>query len=282
MKTAALLVSLGVLMVWIALKPHRAMVSAAAPTNAVTELRVCGDPNNLPFSNRAGEGFENRLAAMLAKDLGARVTYTWWPERRGFIRHTLDARTCDVVMGMPAAMEHVDTTRSYYRSTYVFLSPRRRQLHLRTLNDPRLHHLRIGVQMIGDDFANSPPAHALSARGIISNIVGYSVTGDYSKPNPPARIVEAVARGDIDVALAWGPLAGYFAARQPIALELTPVSPRADSPTLPFTFAISMAVRTGDRARLETLNRFIDKNTGAIQQLLHEFHVPLVDAEVHR
>jgi mxaJ protein len=239
-------------------------------------FRVCADPNNLPFSNDRGEGFENRLAEMAAHDLGMRVTYTWWAQRRGFLRNTLNAGACDVVVGAPSHLERTATTRPYYRSTYVFVAPRRRHLALGSFDDPALRRLRIGVQMIGDDFANSPPAHALSSRGIISNVVGYSVMGDYSQPNPPARIVEAVARGEVDAAVVWGPLAGYFATRQGEPLDLTPVTPYAD-PHLPFTFDISMAVRPGDNQRRQLLDDFIVRRRAAIDALLDEYHVPRVD-----
>jgi mxaJ protein len=240
-------------------------------------LRVCADPNNLPFSNERGEGFENQLAEMIARDMGTRVSYTWWAQRRGFLRNTLNAGVCDLVMGVPSHLDRTDTTTPYYKSTYVFVSPRRRHFALASLDDPALRRLRVGVQMIGDDFSNSPPAHALSSRGIITNIVGYSVMGDYSQPNPPARIVEAVARGDVDAAVVWGPLAGYFAARQADPLELTPVSPHAD-PDLPFTFDISMAVRRGDDRRRRFLDDFIARRRAAIDALLDAYHVPRVDS----
>lgn len=271
MKTAAVVCVALVFVAW-GFNGHR--TAARSGGRLAAPLRVCADPNNLPFSNRAGEGFENRLADMIAKDFGTTVVTTWWPQRRGFVRNTLDAGACDVILGVPTALERVDTTQPYYRSTYVFVASRRRHFRIRSLDDPLLHRLRIGVQMIGDDFANSPPAHALSARGIVRNIVGYSVVGDYSRPNPPARIVEAVARGEIDVALVWGPLAGYFGARQVVPLELTPVSPRAGSPSLPFTFAISMAVRRGDHFRRQALDRFIVDRRDAIDRLLDEYHVP--------
>ena len=250
--------------------------SKAAGAIRPPALRVCADPNNLPFSNRAKEGFENRLAEMLSADLATTVSYTWWPQRRGFLRNTLDAGECDVVMGVPARMDRVATTQPYYRSTYVFVAPRRRHLRLASLDDLRLRTLRVGVQLVGDDFANSPPAHALSARGIVRNVVGYSVLGDYSQPNPPARIVEAVARGDIDVALVWGPVAGYFAARQPEPLDLTPISPQADSPSLPFTFDISIAVRRADVARRAAIDAFIARRRSDISHLLDQYGVPRV------
>jgi mxaJ protein len=237
-------------------------------------LRVCADPNNLPFSNDREEGFENRLATMLAADAGLRVEYSWWPQRRGFVRNTLAAGQCDILMGVPTRFELAETTRPYYRSTYVFVSRRDRDLRLGSLDDERLKHLTIGVQMIGDDFANSPPAHALSARGVVQNVIGYSVLGDYSQPNPPARVVEAVAAGDIDVALVWGPLAGYFAQRQSVPLELSPVTPEVDTPFRPFAFDISMAVRRGDTERRQLLEDFIIRRRTEIDRVLADYGVP--------
>jgi mxaJ protein len=248
------------------------IVAAGARTGA-PPLRVCADPNNLPFSNDKGEGFENRLAELLAEDLQTRVEYTWWPQRRGFIRNTLQAGACDVVMGFPTSSELVRTSEPYYRSTYVFVMPRTRRPVLTSMDDRRLRSLRVGVQMIGDDFANSPPAHALAARGLTDNVVGFSVLGDYSKPNPPARIVEAVASGDIDVALVWGPLAGYFARRSSPPLVVAPIAERAHGP-LPFVFDISMAVRKDDAARVRVLNGFLSRRKQAIDAVLDEFDVP--------
>jgi mxaJ protein len=247
----------------------------SGPRSGVTTIRVCADPNNLPFSNEQEEGFENRLANMLAADLGARLEYTWWAQRRGFVRSTLDSGLCDVVMGMPHDFERVRTTRPYYSSAYMFLTKRERRLRMQSLDDVRLRDLRIGVQLVGDDFANSPPAHALSARGLTRNIVGYSVLGDYAQPNPPARIVEAVARGDIDVALVWGPLAGYFAKRSAVPLELSRVTPDWN-PALPFAFEISMAVRRNDSARLRVLDDFIVRRRRDIDATLREFGIPRV------
>jgi mxaJ protein len=240
-------------------------------------VRICADPNNLPFSNDRLEGFENRLANLLAADLGAQPQYTWWAQRRGFVRSTLDAGLCDVVMGMPRGYERTLTTRPYYRSMYVFLARRDRHLRLHSLDDVRLRDLRIGVQLVGDDFANSPPAHALSARGLTRNIVGYSVLGDYARPNPPARIVEAVARGDIDAAIVWGPLAGFFAQRSEIPLELRHVAFNGDE-HLPFAFDISMAVRRDDAGRRRVLDDFISRRRRDIDAILVEFGIPRVEA----
>ena len=241
-------------------------------------LRVCADPNNLPFSNARGEGFENRLAELMARELGRRVEYTWWAQRRGFVRNTLDAGACDVVMGVPSSFELARPTRPYYRSTYVFVSRAGGRSRVRSFDDPALRRLRVGVQMIGDDYANAPPAHALARRGIVRNVVGYSVYGDYATPNPPARIVEAVARGEVDVAVVWGPLAGYFAPRQPLPLRLDPVTPQIDLPFLPFVFDISMAVRRGDDSLRAELDRALVRARPAIDSILAAYGVPRVGA----
>ena len=237
-------------------------------------LRVCADPNNLPFSNQQHEGFENKIAEVIARDMNASVDYTWWAQRRGFIRNTLKAGQCDVVMGVPLGFEMAATTSPYYRSTYVFVYKRDSGLNLQSFDDPALKRLRIGVQLIGDDFANAPPAHALSNRGIIKNVVGYSVYGNYAEPNPTAKIVNAVATGEIDVAIVWGPLAGYFAKSQGVPLEIKPVSPQIDLPFLPFVFDISLGVRRGDDALKEELESILERRRDEIGQILDEYGVP--------
>jgi mxaJ protein len=255
--------------------PKQQQAAAPAP---VRELRVCSDPNNLPYSNQRQEGYENRLAEMLARDLHARLTYTWWPQHRGFLRNTLKAGTCDVVIGLPSSVELAWTTRPYYRSTYVFVSRKDREIAVKSFDDPLLRKLKIGVQMVGDDGANSPPAHALANRGIIDNVAGYSVYGDYSQPNPPARIVEAVAKGDVDLAVVWGPLAGYFAPRQKVPLALVPVFPQIDRPFLPFVFDMSMGVRRGDEKLHAELEAFIERRQPEINALLDRYGIPRLGA----
>ena len=240
-------------------------------------LRVCADPNNLPFSNERLQGFENRIADLLAQEMNVEVQYTWWAQRRGFLRNTLNAGECDVVIGLPTNIEMALTTRPYYRSSYVFVTRRDRRLGLSSLDDEALRRLKVGVQLVGDDGANSPPAHALSRRGIIRNVVGYSVYGDYASDSPPSRIISAVAAGDVDVALAWGPLAGYFAARQPVPLEVVPVSPTKDGPALPLLFDISMGVRRRDRELMTRLEEIVDRRRKDIDAILAEYHVPRVE-----
>jgi quinoprotein dehydrogenase-associated probable ABC transporter substrate-binding protein len=250
--------------------------SPSTPSAPLRHLRVCADPNNLPFSNREQEGFENKIAAMIAREMNLDVEYLWWAQRRGFIRNTLKAHECDLVIGVPASFELAQTTSPYYRSTYVFVYRKDRGLNIRSFDDPQLRKLKIGVQMIGDDFANTPPAHALTNRHIIENVRGYTVYGDYAQANPPARIVEAVAKGEVDVAIVWGPLAGYFAKRQKVPLELIPVSPEIDLPYLPFVFDISMGVRRGDDAFREQLEQILARRRAEIDNILDEYDVPRI------
>jgi mxaJ protein len=239
-------------------------------------LRVCADPNNLPFSNEREEGFENRIARLLARELKIKLRYTWWAQRRGYVRNTLRAGTCDLFVGVPSNFELVLATRPYYRSTYVFVS-RRSAPRIASLDDPRLRRLRVGVQLIGDDFANAPPAMALSNRGIVKNVRGYSVLGDYREPDPPSRIVRAVSNGEVDVALVWGPLAGYFARRSPVPLRVVPVSPEVDLPYLPFVFDIAMGVRRGDTALRDSLEAVIVRRQREIDRILADYGVPRTD-----
>ena len=241
-------------------------------------LRVCADPNGLPASNAHGEGFENRIAALLAHELGARLEYTWWAQRRGFVRNTLRAGLCDVVIGVPAGFDPVLTTRPYYRSTYVFVARRDRGLDVRSFDDPVLRTVRIGVQLIGDDAINTPPVHALSQRGVVGNLVGFTVYGDYAESNPAARVVEAVARGDVDIAVVWGPLAGYFAPLQPVALHLVPVAPAVEARGLRQTFAIAAGVRKDDRALRDALDAALERRRTDVDAILTAYGVPRVAA----
>ena len=247
---------------------------AAGPSGSRTVLRVCADPNNLPYSNQRQEGFENKIAERLAHALKAELTYTWWPQRRGFVRNTLARGTCDVIMGVPAQAAMVAHTRPYYRSSYVFVTPRGRPA-IRSFDDPALRRLRIGIPLVGDDGQNPPPEAALARRGIVDNVVGYAVYGNYAQPSPPLDLLRALERGDIDVAAAWGPQAGYFAHAHHLPLTLTPIPAE---PGLTFTFEITVGVRhgAGDEALLQRLDRALEQERPAITRILASYGVPRV------
>jgi quinoprotein dehydrogenase-associated probable ABC transporter substrate-binding protein len=250
--------------------PREAAVTPAAPGR----LRVCADPNNLPFSNEHREGFENRIADLVARDLHRELIYYWQPQRRGFIRATLNAGHCDLVMGVPAGFALTRNTRPYYRSTFVFVSRRSRHLDVRSLDDPRLRRLAIGIPMTGDDYDNPPPAQALAARRITAHVRGYTLYGDYGRPDPPRNLIDAVADGSVDVAIAWGPLAGYFARREPVALDLAPVTPERDGPGVQFAFDIAMGVRRSDAALAAALDDVLARRATEIRRLLDDYGVP--------
>jgi len=251
------------------------------PSDRPSALRVCADPNNLPFSNRARAGFENRIAELVARELHRTLTYAWWPQRRGFVRNTLDAGRCDLVMGMPTAAGRILATAPYYTSTYVFLSRRSAGPPIASLDDPRLRQVRIGLHFIGDDYHNTPAATALARRGIVRNVVGYSIYGDYAKPNPPAALVFAVARREVDVAIVWGPFAGYFGPRTGVSLVSTPVVPAIDGPGAVFAFAISAGVRRSDTALRAAVDRAIVAERPAIRAVLARYGVPMLQETAH-
>ena len=249
------------------------------PANA---LRVCGDPNNLPFSNARLQGFENELIALIAAELGRDTVWTWFPQRRGFARKTLRAGECDVIAGVPSSYELALTTNPYYRSTYVFVTRADRALDVSSLDDAGLRGLRIGLHTIGDDYSNTPGAEALARRGLGENVVGYSVYGNYGAEHPTTDLIEAVARGDIDVAIAWGPIAGWAAAQDDTPLRLEPVTPRIDPPFTPFVFDMSMAVRRDDVQLRDQLDAALARRAPEIRAILERYDVPIVETGLRR
>ena len=241
-------------------------------------LRVCADPNNLPFSNEQRAGFENRIAGLLAHDMGTTVEFSWRPQMRGFVRKGLKAGACDVYMGVPVAFGPLLTTAPYYRSTYVMVYRARGPVHVRSLDDSALRSLKVGVHMIGDDYQNTPPAQALASRGMIDNVRGYPIVGDYAQPSPQARILEALERGEIDVAIVWGPFAGYFAKRAPSPLAIVPLTPSRDRSGQLFAFDIAMGLRRTDTALARTLDTLLVRERPAIHKILSDYGVPLDSA----
>jgi mxaJ protein len=229
------------------------------------ELRVCADPNNMPFSSREQTGFENRIAALVAGDLSARLMFVWQRMGRGFVREYLDKAQCDLLIGIPTNYRSVLTTSPYYRSTYVFVS--RQKDSVPSLNSIALRASKIGVQVLDEQY--TPPGEALARRGLQSAIVGFDTTGDGAD-----SIVRAVADQKVNIAIVWGPLAGYFAKEFGHNLRLTPVEPEVDPPGLPFTFAISMGVRKGDLALRDQLEQVLQNRRAQIRAILDNFGVP--------
>jgi quinoprotein dehydrogenase-associated probable ABC transporter substrate-binding protein len=258
---------LGLLLLW------AGFIIANASAAEKPLLRIAADPNNLPFSNERLEGFENKIASIIANEMGADIQYIWHAQRRGFFRETLKEGRCDLVMSVPAGFDLALTTRPYYRSSYVFVYPRGKELSLSSLDDPRLRSERIGIQLVGNDGVDTPPAHALARRGIVTNVVGFTLYGDYREENPPARIVESVAKGDVDIAVVWGPLAGYFAKKSSVPLEIVPVTPASDPP-LRYAFNIAMGVRKQDKALRAKLNEILDRKQHEIDTILADYGVP--------
>ena len=207
---------------------------------------------------------------MIARDMHARLTYVWQRMGRGFVREYFGTSKCDMVVGIPTNYNQLLTTRPYYRSTYVFVSRRNAQIKPASLNDPALHGMKVGVQVLDDDYA--PPARALARRGMQANIVGFNSTG-----NEAASIVRAVAAGKVDTAVVWGPLAGYFARQSPKKLVLNPVTPEVDPPGLPFTFAISMGVRKGNTELRDRLQSFLDRHAREIEAILENYGIPTIE-----
>jgi len=258
-------------------KPSESAQASTPVKRGEGGFRVCADPENMPFSSRSLEGFENKIATLIARDFGTTPSYIWWGQRRGFIRNTMNATLeegrCDIVMGVPAGYDLVRTTKPYYRSTYVFVYPASRRPAIRSLDDPVLKKLKIGVHLLGDDYENPPPVHELSKRGIVDNVVGFNTF--YSEANPPSAIVDAVAAGKIDVAIVWGPVGGYFAAKQRVPLAVVPIpSGKGD---LPFAFDIAMGVKKGNDALHARVEQVLDRRRAEIALILKEYAVPVLD-----
>ena len=251
--------------------PHGEAADARAAENV---LRVCGDPNNMPFSNEKLAGIENQIAALVAQDLGWKVEYVWWPHQRGLVKRVLNTERCDVLVGIPKGYDLVRWTKPYYRTGYVIAYQKDRVAQgIRSLDDPLLNTLRVGVQV------NTPPHVALGQRGIVGdNVVAYQLMFD-SNAHPedyPGKEVEDLIAGRIDVALVWGPIAGYFQKKKGAAsLVIVPIDDPKDGGT-PFAFDISMGVRKGDtelKARLESV---LDRKHDEIKAILDDFGVPLL------
>jgi mxaJ protein len=247
--------------------------AAMAQTTRPGVLVVVEEPNNMPFSNDRLEGFENKIAELIAQEMNVKLEYRWRALRRGYFRETIKAGEADLVMGVPRDLDMALTSEPYYRSSYVFVR-RSGSPTIASFDDPALKHLRVGVPLTGD--SNPPPAIELGRRGIIDNVAGYTVFGDYAQPNPPARLIGAVANGEIDVAIAWGPLAGYFAKIH--GLVVTPIAPSADGTGLPMAFDVSMGVAKKNKELRDRLNEVLKHRRDDIEGILDSYAVPRAPA----
>lgn len=236
-------------------------------------LRVCADPDNMPLSNQNGEGYEQKIAELIAKEWNAKIEYAWWPVRRGFFSRALNGRYCDVAIQAPSGLDMAGVTEPYFRSGYVFVTRRDSGLDITSLADPRLKQLRIGINLLHSDAENTPPAMALSRYGVVGNLTGYSTF--YTEDDRPEDIINAVANKEVDIAIVWGPLAGYFASKAAVPLDLRPLPERDSLSDFPFQFDIAMGVRRRDRALRDSLNAVIERKEPEIQAILKEYGVPL-------
>lgn len=265
------------------------LAAAAAGGSAIAlerdAFRVCADPNNLPFSHKNLQGFENRLADLWAERLGLEVEYTWFPQRMGFVRNTLRAKNendeykCDVVMGIADGYELLQTTRPYYRSTYALVYVKGRGLDdvqsgkdFVSLDEKRKTGLRIGA------FDATPGPAWLSAHGMLRQMVAFPAMSGDPDDYPGEIIEDALINEELDAAVIWGPIAGYFA-KQAEQLELV-VVPLESEPGVKFDFAISAGVRHGDDEAKDQLEQLMDETSGEIEALLESYHVPLIEVGV--
>ncbi len=231
-------------------------------------LRVCGDPDNLPFSNQKLEGFENKIAAVIAADLGATAEYAWWPHQRGLVRNTIDAGICDVIFGVPEGLDFVLWTKPYYRSSYVIAYRKDRGYRITSLDAPELKTLRLGV------YANTPPEESLARRGFLNNVSTYSLFFDpRGDRDRPLKLLADLVDGTVDVAVPWGPLAGYYAKQMSAPLELIPLESEVG---VPLAFDISMGVKKGNKELKSRLEAAIDRRGAEIRAILADYGVPVL------
>jgi len=233
-------------------------------------FRACADPRNLPFSNEAGEGFENKIAALFARKLGKPVAYTFYPGATGFIRNTLNAHRCDVVLGIAQGDDIVQPTNPYYRTSYVAAYRADGSLKgLDSLSDSRLKTVRIGV------VAGTPPATYLAANGLLGQIKSYALVVDTRFDSPAREMMDDLDRRDIDVALLWGPIAGYYALKAKAPMTVAPLLKEQNGPRM--VYRIVMGVRHSDQNWKRAVNRLISANQAEINTILRSYGVPLLD-----
>jgi quinoprotein dehydrogenase-associated probable ABC transporter substrate-binding protein len=233
-------------------------------------FRACADPRNLPFSNEAGEGFENKIAEVFAKKLGKGLAYAFYPGATGFVRNTLNAQRCDVMLGVAVGDDLVQPTNPYYRTAYAAAYPQSGPLAgLDTLTDPRLKTAKIGV------VAGTPPVTYLAVNGLLGQIKSYALMVDTRYDSPTAQMMDDLDRGVIDVALVWGPIGGYYSGKAKTPLALAPLVKETGGPKM--VYRIAMGVRHSDQNWKRDLNKLIQQNRAEIDGILRSYRVPLLD-----
>jgi quinoprotein dehydrogenase-associated probable ABC transporter substrate-binding protein len=233
-------------------------------------LRVCADPRDLPFSNEAGEGFENKIAELVAQKLGKTLAYEYYPGATGFVRNTLNAHRCDVIMGMPQGDEIVQGTNPYYRTTYALVSKQGSGLEIvDSLADPLLQTKRIGI------VAGTPPATNLAVNGLLGNVKSYPLVVDTRFDAPASAMIEDLEGDRIDVGILWGPIAGYLAKHAKTPMKVTPLVKETSGPRM--IYRIGMGVRHSDQEWKRLLNKLIAENQSEISHILITYGVPLLD-----
>jgi len=233
-------------------------------------LRVCADPRNLPFSNEKGEGFENKLAELFAEKLQKKLDYVYFPQATGFVRMTLGAHRCDVIMGFPQGDELVQGTNPYYRTAYALVAKTGSGLEdVASLGDERLKGKHLGI------VAGTPPATNMAANGLMSNAKPYPLMIDTRIDSSAAAMIQNLTAGVIDAGVLWGPMAGYYAKQSNPPLHVTPLVKETSGPRL--AYRIGMGVRPGDQNWKRLLNRLIQENQPAINKILLDYGVPLLD-----
>lgn len=236
-----------------------------------SELRVCADPNNLPFSNEREEGFENRIAKLIAGELGVPVSYYWFPQIVGFVRNTLRLRHCDLVMGTVAGDDIMQTTNPYYYSSYVMIVRADRGVSASGLGDPALSKMRIGV------VGATPPTDLLVRHGLMGNVKPYALTVDTRYESPAHQLVQDVASGELDVGLVWGPIAGYYVKHDALPLKMTVL--RGEGGAARMDYRIAMGVRANEPEWRRRINAIILKRQRDITTVLREYGIPLLDEQ---
>ena len=231
---------------------------------------VCADPHNMPFSTDKGEGFENKLAELFANKLGKGIAYAWYPQATGFVRNTLAAHRCDVIMGAPQGDDMVQVTNPYYRTAYALVFKQGQGLEgVDTLEDPRLKGKRIGI------VAGTPPGNNMATNGLMANAKPYPLVVDTRVDSSAEAMMRDLVAGDIDVGVLWGPMAGYYAQQARSPMTVVPLVKETTGPRL--AYRIAMGVRFADQDWKRLLNRMIADNQPAINKLLLSYGVPLLD-----